>query len=446
MDGGFGTALIQRGITGEEQSEQWNISHPEDVIAVHLSFLEAGAEMILANTFGANKYHYDSQQQDRVIRAAVGCAREAVVRSGKEAFVALDIGSTGHLLPPMGMVPFEEAVETFAQMVRIGVEEGVDLIQIETMNDVYELKAAVTAARENSDLPVFATAVFDDNARTLTGTTPAGTAAMLEGLGCTAVGLNCGIGPKAAKAAIEQMAEGTSLPLIVKPNAGLPRVSGGTTVFDVDPEEFQEDMKAIMQVPGVRIVGGCCGTTPEHLRLLTEAAHEMKPVPALEKTVAFVTSYQEIFDVSETLPKIFTIDAQENKDLAEDLKNGMADTAAMLADDALDEGAQVIGLRLKCEDTDEAENFRVTIGELQMLNTMPLCIDSCDPAAVDAALRVYNGKAMVDGRRADEEAQKQMIASVRKYGAVLLLNKGREEIMQGAAEACGFSIQNLIFC
>lgn len=444
-DGGFGTALFKKGLGAGELSERWNVSHPQDVVEIHRSFLDAGADIILANTFGANVYHYDEEEMEQVIRAGIACAKQAVAESKKEAFVALDIGSTGKLLPPMGSLPFDEAVESFAKMVRIGADAGADLVWIETMNDVYELKAAVVAARENCDLPVFATAVYDANARMLTGTSPESVVAMLEGLGVAALGLNCGIGPDAAKTAVKVLSDYASVPLIVKPNAGLPHVVDGVTCFDVEPEDFAASMEEIMCYPGVRIVGGCCGTTPEHVRAAWERVSALPLTPVTQKEHSLLASSQLCMDLSDEVPEIgMSICAQTDEELLGDLQDGMIDTALDLADDDIDEGAEILNLALAGPDVEEAERTKETIMEIQNLNMQPFSIQSTDPDTIRAALRTVNGKAMINLTGANPDEIKSVLPVIKKYGALILVSSDQYETACILAEEAGINKKELV--
>lgn len=459
VDGGFGTALIKHGMGPGELSERWNVHHPEDVIEIHRSFLDAGADIILANTFGANVYHYDDEAEiEQVIRAGIDCAKQAVAASGKEAFVALDVGSTGKLLPPMGTLPFEEAVESFAKMIRIGVDAGADLIWVETMNDAYEMKAAVVAARENCDLPVFATAVYDANARTLTGSTPETVVAMMEGLGVTALGLNCGTGPEDAKAALKSLSECASVPLIVKPNAGLPHVVDGVTCYDIAPEDFAKEMAEIVsEIPGIGIVGGCCGTTPEHIRAAWEAISEKcadETIAAMTaagggketRDVAVVSSSQMFLDVTDGDFEMGTsIDTEADENLLEDLLDGFTDSAMDLADDDADDGAEILNLKLAADGVDEAEMTKQAIIEIQNLNMLPFSVQSTDPETIRQALRVVNGKAMVNLTGADPEQIAEILPIVKQYGAVVYAPEMLKDNVCALAEENGILKKELIF-
>ena len=274
LDGGMGTQLQERGLKPGETPELWNLSRPDDIRAVHSAYLAAGADIVYANTFGANaaKYHADAPLAD-VVSAGVALAREAVHAAGGKRFVALDVGPTGRLLKPAGDFEFDAAYDAFAEEVRLGAEAGADLVVIETMGDAYELKAAVLAAKENSSLPVLATVALGEDGKLLTGADVECVAAILEGLHVDALGLNCGFGPDKMLPFVKRLAAATSLPIAVKPNAGLPKVEGGKTIFTVGPDEFAADVIELVKA-GASIVGGCCGTTPAHIRKVVESLGE----------------------------------------------------------------------------------------------------------------------------------------------------------------------------
>ena len=295
FDGGMGSLLQKRGLQAGELPETWNILKPDVLTEIHKEYAEAGADIILANTFGANRFKY-ADNLEEIVNAAVVNAREGIRLSGRQAYVALDVGPTGKLLKPMGTLDFEEAVDVFADVVKAGVKAGVDLILIETMNDSYELKAAMLAAKENSDLPVFATVVFDEKHKMLTGASPMAIVAMLEGLHADAIGMNCGLGPKELLPIFREMAQYASCPLIINPNAGLPRNDHGKTVYDVGPEEFAEGMVPFIEA-GAWFAGGCCGTTPEHIKALVDRCKDMEIKPLTEKDYTIVTSYSQAVSI-----------------------------------------------------------------------------------------------------------------------------------------------------
>ena len=282
FDGGMGSMLQERGLLPGELPERWNLSHPEAVKEIHLEYLRAGADVVTANTFGANGFKYKKDEGyslGSIVTAGVSLAKEAVKEAG-HGYAALDLGPTGRLLAPCGDLDFEDACKAYKEVVEAGVRAGADLIVIETMGDSYELKAAVLAAKEVSSLPVFATVTLDEKGKMLTGGTVETAVALLEGLGADVIGLNCGLGPVQLLPFMKHLRSVSSLPLMVNPNAGLPRSENGRTVYDIDACGFAQAMKAMAEC-GVSVLGGCCGTTPEHIRRLREVCGPLPLLPVL---------------------------------------------------------------------------------------------------------------------------------------------------------------------
>lgn len=282
-DGGMGTLLQKRGLKPGELPETWNLEHTEEMVDIHSQYFEAGCDIVLTNTFGANalKFHSDEYELEDIVTAAVVSAKEGAmlgVHDNREFYIALDVGPTGKLLKPMGDLDFEEAYEAFKEVMVYGEEAGADLIHIETMSDTYELKAAVLAAKENTELPVCATVIFDEKGKLLTGGDVASVVALLEGLRVDALGMNCGLGPKQMLPILKEVRKYTSLPIIVKPNAGLPKQKDGVTYYDVEPEEFAKTMKEMVK-EGACAIGGCCGTTPDHIKHMVAECHGMEVLP-----------------------------------------------------------------------------------------------------------------------------------------------------------------------
>ena len=260
-DGGSGTILQANGLQPGELPETWNLSHKERIVKLHRDYFESGADIVVTNTFGANALKFpDHEELRQIVTNAVTLAKQARKEVGREddAYVALDLGPTGKLLEPLGDLSFDRAVELFSEVVRYGAEAGCDLISIETMNDSYEVKAAVLAAKESCDLPVFATTTYDTDGKLLTGAPVEGVVALLEGLGVNALGVNCSLGPEQMLPIAQRLVNAASIPVIVNPNAGLPRVEDGKTVYDVGPEEFADIMEQIADL-GIQVAGGCCG-------------------------------------------------------------------------------------------------------------------------------------------------------------------------------------------
>ena len=286
LDGGMGTLLQARGLMPGELPERWCITHPEVVTEIHRSYFEAGSNVVSTNTFGANILKYEKDELRQIISAAVACAR-AAAGGAENCFVALDVGPLGRMLKPYGDLDFLRAVDIFGETVRIGAELGVDLVFIETMSDSYETKAALLAAKENSSLPVFVSSAFGEDGKLMTGADPLAMIAMLEGMGADAIGVNCSLGPRALAPVVREYLKYSSLPVILKPNAGMPRLVGGATAYDVTPSEFAHEVSALVG-EGVRIVGGCCGTTPEYIEKTASAVSGLRPIPVLKKDISLI--------------------------------------------------------------------------------------------------------------------------------------------------------------
>lgn len=419
FDGGMGSLLQKRGLKTGELPETWNLLKPEVLIQIHKEYAEAGADIILANTFGANGLKFQDNL-DEIITAGIANAREGIRQSGRDAYVALDVGPTGKLLKPMGTLEFEDAVRIFADVVKAGVKAGADLILIETMNDLYELKAAVLAAKENCDLPVFSTAVFDEKHKMLTGADPMAVVALLEGLHADAVGMNCSLGPKELLPIFKEMAQYASIPLIINPNAGLPRNENGQTVYDVTPEEFAEDMVPFVEA-GAWFAGGCCGTTPEHIKALVDRCKDMEVIPLTEKDYTIVTSYSQAVTLGDK-PVIIgeRINPTGKKKFKEALREGNMEYILEEGVKQADSGAHILDVNVGLPEIDEVAMMKQTVYELQSILPLPLQIDTTDPEAMEAALRMYNGKAMVNSVNGKKEVMEQIFPLVQKYGGVVV--------------------------
>lgn len=418
FDGGMGSLLQERGLKQGELPETWNLKKPEELIRIHREYLEAGADIVLANTFGANRFKYDNL--DEIIAAGIANAKTAVRESGKNAYVALDMGPTGKLLKPMGTLDFEEAVSVYAEVVRAGEKAGADLILIETMSDTYELKAAVLAAKENSSLPVMATVVFDEGHKLLTGASPENVVALLEGLRVDALGINCGLGPKQMKPIFERLARFASVPLIIMPNAGLPRVENGRTVYDVDPAEFAEDMAEIIAM-GAWFAGGCCGTTPAHIRALTEKCRDFVPKALTKKDDTIVTSYSKAVLLG---GKPAIIGERINPTGKSKFKQALRDNnMEYILEEGVkqaDAGADILDVNVGLPEIDEVAMMKQTVYELQGILPLPLQIDTTNAEAMETAMRIYNGKPMINSVNGKEEVMKEIFPLVRKYGGVVV--------------------------
>lgn len=419
FDGGLGTMLQERGLQGGEYPETWNLTHPEELIAIHKAYLEAGCHVINANTFGANGLKFDNVEE--IITAGIQLAKEAKKQAERmDAYVALDIGPTGKLLEPMGDLPFEKAVSYFAQMVKAGVKAGADLILIETMSDTYEAKAAVLAAKENSSLPVIVTMIFDENQRLLTGGSVESAVAMLEGLRVDALGINCGLGPKQMLPVVKRIREVSSLPIIVNPNAGLPVQVNGKTVYDLKADDFAQAMVKMAQI-GVQGLGGCCGTTPEYIQKMIEAIKDIPCKPNTMKEQTWVTSYASAVQIGKKAVVIGErINPTGKKRFQQALRNKEFDYILSQALEQEEAGAQILDVNVGLPDIDEADMMKETVVRLQNVCALPLQIDTGNLEALENALRLYNGKPMVNSVNGKLDSMESVFPLIQKYGAVVV--------------------------
>lgn len=425
FDGGMGTLLQEKGLQAGELPEIWNLTHMEEVIEIHRDYFEAGSDIVLTNTFGANalKFQDSEYELEDIVTAAVIHVKEAAylgVHDDREVYTALDIGPTGKLLKPMGDLDFEDAYQAFAQVMRWGEAAGADLIHIETMSDTYEMKAAVLAAKEQTSLPVFATMIFDEKGRLLTGADVRSAMAMLEGLGVDALGINCGLGPEQMLPIFQEIVSHTSLPVIVKPNAGLPKQKDGAVYYDVTPKEFVRVMEKIVD-GGAAVIGGCCGTTPGHIRNMTESfgRRAVKKVDHKEETV--VSSYGAAV-VLDDCPVVIgeRINPTGKKRLKQALKEQDFDYILKEGIRQQELGAQILDVNVGLPDIDETAMMREAVSRLQSITSLPLQIDTVDPEALESAMRIYNGKPMVNSVSGKQESMDQVFPLVRKYGGVVV--------------------------
>lgn len=429
FDGGTGTLLQERGLAPGELPESWNISRREEMIDIHRQYFAAGSDIVLTNTFGANalKYHDDGCDLETVIQAAVENVKTAAsleVGNEREVYTALDMGPTGRLLKPMGDLSFEDAYAAFREAAAAGERAGADLIHIETMSDTYEVKAAVLAAKENTSLPVFATMIFDEKGKLLTGGDVPSVTALLEGLRVDALGINCGMGPAQMIPILEEILQYTSLPVIVKPNAGLPKQKDGEVFYDVEPEEFAAYMEEIVR-KGAALVGGCCGTTPGHIQKMIERVRESKafeerslPVP---KEAAIVSSYGKAVILGEK-PVIIgeRINPTGKKRFKQALKDRDLDYILTEGVNQQDGGAHILDVNVGLPDIDETEMMKEVVTELQSVTSLPLQIDTVDLGAMEAAMRIYNGKPMINSVNGKREIMDGVFPLIQKYGGVVV--------------------------
>jgi len=422
LDGGMGTMLQKAGLAGGELPELINLTHPETVTNIHLSYLEAGAQVVTANTFGANSYKLGDcgHSVEELVTAAISLAKQAVAQSGKEARVALDIGPLGQLLAPLGTLSFEDAVSIFARTVKAGVAAGADLVLIETMSDLYEAKAAVLAAKENCSLPVWCTMTFDEHGRTLTGSEVPAVVATLEGLRCDAIGLNCGRGPMQSREIARLFSRYASVPVIVQPNAGMPVYRDGQTTYDIDAAEFAAQMREIAGF-GVQMLGGCCGTTPDHIQALTQAVADLPFYPPTYHNHTIVCSYAKWAEAC-GMPLVVgeRINPTGKKKFKEALRAGDMDYILNEALAQTDAGCDILDVNVGIPDIDETAMMIAAVQEIQAVTSIPLQLDSSSPQTLAAAMRIYNGKPVVNAVNGKQEVMEQVFPLIAKYGGVVI--------------------------
>lgn len=426
-DGGMGSLLQAAGLAAGELPERWNLSHPEVITDVHRKYLAAGADIMTTNTFGANRLKYDGDGELKaIVEAAVANAKKAVEEAGR-GYVALDLGPTGKLLKPLGDLPFETAVSLYKEVVSIGAAAGADLVLIETMSDSYELKAAVLAAKEagfkpetGERLPIFATVIYDEKGKLLTGGNVESTVALLEGLGVDVLGVNCGLGPEQMKGIVKDILEVSSTPVLVNPNAGLPRSENGKTVYDVDPKDFAAVMKEIVKM-GAVITGGCCGTTPDHIHAMVELTKDIPVLMPEKKHRTVISSYSQavVFD-----KKTIIIGERINPTGKSKFKQALRDhnLEYILREGVTqqDNGADVLDVNVGLPEIDEPSMMEDVVKELQAVIDLPLQLDTSSAEAMERGLRVYNGKPLINSVNGKKKVMEQIFPLVAKYGGVVV--------------------------
>ena len=422
LDGGMGTLLQANGLKPGELPELWNITHPDVITKIHTDYFNAGSNVVCTNTFGANSLKFDDKQLEDIIMSAVFNAKNATTKSdgSQEKFVALDIGPTGKLLKPLGDLDFEDAVSVFAKTVKLGVKYGVDLVIIETMNDSYETKAALLAVKENCDLPVIVSNAYGADGKLMTGATPAAMVALLEGMGADAIGANCSLGPKQLRVVAEELLKNASIPVILKPNAGLPKSVDGKTVFDITIDEFADELADIIKL-GVRVAGGCCGTTPNYIKALTEKTKSFSPVALCDKNLTVVSSYTHAvkFDKSPILIGE-RINPTGKKRFKQALIENDIDYILTEGVNQQEKGVHILDVNVGLPDIDETAMLKSAVCELQAIIDLPLQIDTADITAMETALRRYNGKAMINSVNGKKESMEAIFPLVKKYGGVVV--------------------------
>ncbi len=422
LDGGMGTLLQERGLKAGEHPEIWNITHPDIITDIHKAYFDAGSNVVCTNTFGANSLKFADDELEEIIKSAIENAKKAKEYSvsKSEKFVALDIGPSGKLLKPLGDLDFEDAVNLFAKTVKLGSKYGADLIIIETMNDSYETKAALLAAKENSELPVIVSNAYGEDAKLMTGASPSAMVAMLEGMGADALGANCSLGPKQLRGVAEELLEKASVPVILKPNAGLPKSVNGKTVFDVTADEFADEVAALIK-KGIRVAGGCCGTTPEYIKSLYNKTFQLSPVAITPKNITVVSSYTHAVEFhNEPILIGERINPTGKKRFKQALIDNDMDYILSEGVNQQEKGVHILDVNVGLPDIDEVGMLKNAVCELQAVTDLPLQIDTANITAMEQALRRYNGKAMINSVNGKKECMEAVFPLVKKYGGLVV--------------------------
>ncbi len=418
FDGAMGTMLQKEGLKGGELPESYNILYPEIIYKIHKEYIDAGADIITTNTFGANRLKLKDSEYSisQIISEGVKIAKKAA----DDKFVALDIGPTGQMMEPIGNLTFDEAYEIFKEQIIAGEAAGVDIVLIETFIDLYESRAAILAAKENSNLPIICTMTFEANGRTLTGTDPITMVQVLEGLGVNGIGINCSLGPKELKPIVEEILKYASIPVIVQPNAGLPELKNGNTVYDLTPEDFAKEIED-MATKGVAIFGGCCGTNPDFVKEVKKKLNKLKPLKLNNKKFTCACSARETVTIGNEVKVIGErINPTGKKRLKEALKKQDLDYVISEAITQKNTGANILDVNMGVPGIDEREMMVKAIKELQGIVDIPLQVDSTKAEVIEAAVRVYNGKPIINSVNGKTSSMEKIFPIVKKYGACVI--------------------------
>ena len=444
LDGAMGTMLQEGDLAPGEQPELLCIHHPQRITEIHRAYLDAGAQVIYTNTFGANQLKTGGcgHSVAELVNAAVGCARAAA--AGRGALVALDVGPLGEMLEPVGTVSFDEAYALFAEQIVPGAAAGADLVVIETMTDLYEVKAALLAARENCSLPVWVSMTFEESGRTFAGCSVESMAATVEGLGADAVGINCSLGPQEILPIARRLCAATDLPVFIKPNAGLPNPADGS--YDITPALFAAAMEPYFDL-GLFALGGCCGTTPDYIRGLAQRAQGRRTAPrppVAASVVCTPTRAQQIDGLTVVGERI---NPTGKKLFKQALLDGNMDYILEQALSQQEAGAQILDVNVGLPGIDEPAMMEQVVKNLQAVTDLPLQLDSSDPRALERGLRVYNGKPIVNSVNGEQKVLDAILPLCKKYGAAVIglaldengipmQAQGRLAVAQKIVDAC----------
>lgn len=441
IDGGLGSSLIKMGLKAGEMPECWNIEESEKIVSLHKDYINAGAQVITTNTFGANELKIGECEYtlEELVESAVNNAKKAIKEcnkvKGEDVYIGLSVGPCSKLLEPIGDLPFEDAVSAFSKTIKLGAQYGADLVIIETMSDTYEAKAALLAAKESSSLPVFVTVAYDEKEKLMTGADVLSVVTMLEGMGADAIGINCGLGPHGMKAIAEKYVKYSSLPIIVSPNAGMPKNVDGKTVYDVDADEFASVMREIANL-GVHGLGGCCGTTPEYVKATVEKTKDIVAKKIEKKNYTAVSSYTHAV-VFHSKPVIVgeRINPTGKPKLKQALRENALDYILSEAVAQQDNGAKILDVNVGLPEIDEVKMLFDTVKAVQGVTDLPLQLDTSDSKALEKAMRYYNGKPMINSVNGKKSSMDAVFPLVKKYGGVVVaLTLDENGIPKTAAE------------
>ncbi len=443
FDGAMGTMLQKSGLQLGGIPELLNLTDPQLIKNIHRAYLESGSQVITTNTFGANerKLSRCSASVEEIVTAAVQIAKEAADEF--DALVALDIGPIGELLEPLGTLAFDDAYSIFKRQIDAGVKAGADILLIETMTELYEMKAAVLAAKESCDLPVFATMSFEENGRTFTGCSVESMALTLCGLGVDALGVNCSLGPVQLKPIVTELLKYSSVPVMVQPNAGLPVIVNGITNYDIDETQFSAIILDFIR-EGVSVVGGCCGTSPAYISAIKQELQTVKKGRSTPIRRSAVCTPSQVVCIDSVKVIGERINPTGKKIFKQALMNNDMEYILKQAVEQVDAGADILDVNVGLPEIDEKAMMAQTVKEIQSILSIPLQIDSSDPDAIEAGLRYYNGKAIVNSVNGEEDVLHRILPIVKKYGAAVVgLTLSGNGIPKKAEER--FEIANKIY-
>ncbi|MBQ2392376.1 MAG: homocysteine S-methyltransferase family protein, partial [Clostridia bacterium] len=420
-DGGMGTLLQKNGLKPGVLPETVNLDNPELLISIHEDYYKSGCNIVNTNTFGANCLKFDNLED--IVVSAVNCVKRARQNTdylGTKRYISLDIGPTGRMLSPLGDLDFEDAVEVFKKTIKFGADAGADLITIETMNDLYEAKAAVIAAKECCDLPIFLSFVFDTDGKIMTGADIRTVVTTFEAMGVAAIGMNCSLGPRQMRNFVDEFVKYSSIPVIVNPNAGMPTVRNSETVYDITSDQFAECMADIAQL-GATVVGGCCGTTPEYISKMITALKNIKPQPITKKNYTAVCSYTHTVEFDRRPIMIGErINPTGKPKFRAALKENNIDYILQEGVSQSENDADILDVNVGLPEIDECAMLKNCVFSLQSVLDLPLQIDTADGVAMESAMRIYNGKPLINSVNGKEESMKTVFPLVKKYGGTVI--------------------------